>query len=154
MAQINLENLTIYVIASLTNYLKGVGFGIPVIFDQQMLEKNPNTPDNLEVLFDGPNFNRKGSSNETYGTVGVRILVKTTMKPTDVYYHTRIKGRVVEALDKNIQLKRIGGSGSDFDKMIIGLLRPLKTDIMTVTPISIVEPDGSIVERVFSVDLC
>lgn len=153
MAQ-NLEYLTIFVTASITKYLKGNEFGVPLVFKQQYLERDASTSDLIEVLIDGPDFSRKGSKNEQYGTVIVRLYVKTSYKPSDVYYHTRLKAKAIQILNTEIPLSRIGGTESIYDKVIIGFLRPLPTERLVLTPVSVEEPDGSIVEAVFGIHLC
>jgi len=148
------EDISIWAAASLTKYLKGYPFGLPLIFKQQAREKDAPTKDYIEVIFDGPNFRNVGTKNEQIGTIGVQVMVMTTYTPTDIYYHTRIKARAIEALSNTVRLQRIGGEEAKFDKVIVGLLKPVPTTTIMVTPVATEEPDASLVEALFSIELC
>jgi hypothetical protein len=147
-----LHDLTINVEASLTKYFKGYAFGIPVVFGQQQLEKDQKTKDRIEFLFIGPDYSRKGSQFERYGIIEVQGMAYTTMHQTDIYYHTRIKARLVQSMNANIPLKKIGES--TMDRTLIGYLRPLPTEMIRVNPVSVHEPNASIVTVVYNIDLC
>lgn len=148
----NHEDLTIWTIASISKYFKSREFGVPVILGQQAKEKDAPTPSNLQIIVDGPDFNRKGTKNERYGVVHVRIFVNTTYVPTDIYHHTRLKAKAAEAMQHEIPLLRIGSP--TYDKMIVGFLRPLPTESIMITVTSIEEPDASLVEGSFCLELC
>jgi hypothetical protein len=146
------EELTIWTIASLTKYFREREFGVPVIFDNQAREKDERTADNIQILFDGPDFRRSGTMNERLGVVHVKIFLNTSYVPTDIYHHLRLKAKVSEAMHQEIPLMRL--STKNYDRMIVGFLRAIPTRAVTVTTISIEEPDASLVEGTFCVDLC
>lgn len=148
----NREELTIWSLASLTAYFKSREFGVPVKFAQQAPEQDDPKPNELQIVFNGPDFSRKGTRNETYGVIHVRVFVNTTYVPTDIYHHIRLKAKVAEAMTQEILLKRVGSA--TYDKMIVGKLRPIPTESLKITTVSVEEPDGSLVEGTFCIEVC
>lgn len=146
------EELTLWSLASLTQYLKSRDFGVPVEFAQQAPEKDDPKAHKLFVVFDGPDFSRAGTKNERYGVVHVRVFVNTTYVPTDVYYHIRLKAKVAEAMSQEVPLKRIGAA--TYDKMVVGKLRPIPTEALKITTVSVEEPDGSLLEGTYCIEVC
>lgn len=146
------EELTLWSLASLTAYFKSREFGVPVEIAQQAPEKDATAPHKLQIIFDGPDFSRKGTRNERYGLIHVRVFVNTTYVPTDIYYHTRLKAKVAQAMQQEVPLKRIGAA--TYDKMIVGKLRPVKTESVKITATSVEEPDGSVVEGTYCLEIC
>lgn len=146
------EELTIWAHATLTAYFKKQEFGLPVVMKTQAAEKDTPNAENVQILIDGPDFSRRGTRNERMAIVFVKIFVNTAYKPTDIYHHVRVKARVVEAVSKEIPLKRF--ATENFDGMIVGKLRPVPTESITVTTVSVDEPDGSLVEATYCLEIC
>lgn len=146
------EELTLWSLASLTAYFKSREFGAPVEIAQQAPEKEDPKPNVVQIVFDGPDFSRKGTKNERYGVVHVRVFVNTTYVPTDIYHHIRLKAKVAEAMSQEVPLKRIGAA--TYDKMVVGKLRPIPTESLKITTVSVEEPDGSLVEGTYCIEVC
>jgi len=151
---IDKEYMTIYTTASIRKFISASGFGVPVTFLQQGDEKDTPQQDEVQILI-AMEFPDRGSSTELYGIVNIRALVKTKIVPTDVYYHTRVKARVIGTLDKTMPLMKLGGEDTTlFDKSQWGLLRRLQTETFRVTPTSLDVPDSSLVEAFFEIQSC
>lgn len=118
----------------------------------QAPEKDEKTPHEIQIIFDGPDFNRQGTRDEKYGVIHIRVFVNTTYVPTDVYYHIRLKAKVAQAMLQEIPLLRLGAQ--TYDKMLVGVLRPLPTESLTITTVGVEEPDASLVEGTFCIELC
>jgi hypothetical protein len=146
------EELTIWTHATLSAFLRKQDFGLPVVMKTQAEEKDTPNAENVQVLIDGPDFSRRGTRNERLATVFVKLYVNTAYKPTDVYHHVRVKARIIEAVSQDIPLKRF--ATQNFDGMIVGKLRPLPTESITVTTVSVDEPDGSLVEVAYCLEIC
>lgn len=146
------EDLTIWAIASLTKYFKTQEFGLPVSFKQQAPEQDDPNANNIQIMLEGPDFSRAGTKNERYGVVHVRVFINTQYVPTDIYFHTRLKAKVISSMQQEIPLQRIGAES--YDKMLVGVLRPIPSQSVTVTAVSVEEPDGSLVEGTFCIELC
>lgn len=152
MAVPNFEQLTLWTLASLTQYFKSKDFGVPVEFAQMAPEKDDPKPNKIQIVFDGPDWSRKGTKNERIGVVHVRLFVNTTYVPTDIYHHYRLKAKAAGAMQIEIALKRTGTA--EYDGMIVGVIRPIPTESVKITTISVEEPDGSIVDGTYCVHLC
>jgi hypothetical protein len=148
----NHEELTLWSLASLTKYFKSRDFGVPVKIANQALEKDDPKPNELQIIFDGPDFVRIGTKNERYGVIHVRVFVNTTYVPTDIYHHIRLKAKVAEAMMQEVPLQRLGAA--TYDKAVVGFLRPVPTESVTITTISVEEPDASLVAGTFCIELC
>lgn len=146
------EDLTIWSLASLTKYFKGYNFGVPVKIIGQAPEKDDPKAHELRIIFDGPDFSRQGTKNERYGVIHVKVFVNTTYVPTDIYYHIRLKAKVAEAMMQEVPLQRLGAE--TYDKAMVGILRPLPTESLTITTVSVEEPDASLVDGTFCIELC
>jgi hypothetical protein len=146
------EELTIWSHATLTAYLKKQELGLPVVMKTQAVEKDTANAENVQVLIDGPDFSRRGTRNERLAVVFVKIYVNTAYKPSDIYHHLRVKARVVQAVSQDIPLKRF--ATANFDGMIVGKLRPVPTESITVTTVSVDEPDASLVEVAYCIEIC
>lgn len=152
MAVPNFEELTLWTLASLTQYFKGKDLGVPVEFAQQAPEKDDPKPNKIQIVFDGPDWSRKGTKNERYGVVHVRLFINTTYVPTDIYHHIRLKAKIADAVQQEIRLKRTGTA--EYDQMIVGVIRPIPTESVKITTVSVEEPDGSIVDVTYCIHLC
>lgn len=151
---IDLEKLVIFTTASVRKYLSANSMGVPVTFLQQGDEKDKPVQDEVQILI-GLDFPQRGSAGEVYGIVNIQAVVKTRIVPTDVYYHTRVKARVIGILDKAIPLLRIGGEDTRvYDKTQWGFLRRLPSETLRVTPTSIDVPDASLVEAFYEIQTC
>lgn len=148
------EELIIFITASFRKFLDQAGVGVPVRWLQQGEDGNPPVEDEVQVLT-SLSFPERGSKNEDYAILNVQVLVKTKVVPTDVYYHTRVKARVVSLFDKLINVYKIGGEDLRiYDKTQAGILRRVPSETVTVTPTSIDVPDASIVEAFFEYQPC
>lgn len=148
------EELIIFTEASVRKFLSEANFGVPVTFLQQGDEKNPKVQDEVQILT-SINLVPRGTKNEVYGVVNIQALVKTKIVATDVYYHIRVKARVVDVLSRVIPLCRYGGPDTRiYDKTQWGILRKIPSESITVTPTSIDVPDASVVESFFEIHTC
>lgn len=146
---ISKELLTIYSVASIRKYIEAAGVGIQVAYLQMGDNGEAKTQDEVQVTT-AISFPRRGSATETYAIVNVTALVKTKIVPTDVYYHTRIKARVAEVLDKCIPVLKVGGLDAVlYDKSQVGILRRCPTETMTLHPAGIDIPDASVIEAYY-----
>jgi hypothetical protein len=152
MMAFKVEDVTVWIIASINKYLYGYPFGVPVVVNQQARERDNTKKDWLEVNLIGPNFSEYGTKNELLGQMSIEVFINTTYVPTDIYHHLRLKAKVADALVQNIPILRLGTPQAD--KAIVGYLCPIKTELLTVTPVSVEEPDGSIATKTYSIDLC
>jgi hypothetical protein len=151
----NKEHLIIWIVASIRKHLLSSDMGLPVRFIQQHVEQEPQITDTVQILINGPDFPRIGSSKETYAYVKLEALAKTKVVSTDVYYHTRVKARVADVLSRDIPVLKIGGTDATvYDKSQIGFLRPVPTESLKITPVGVDVPDASLVESVFELKLC
>lgn len=148
-----LEDLTIFTIASIRKYVSQAPLGVPVVWLQQAFEKDEARQDEIQIVT-SLEFPDRGAKNEIYGIVNLQALVKTKVIATDIYYHTRVKARLVDVLHKTIPLKKLGGSGSVFDKSQWGILRKIPSESIKITPTSIDVPDASLVEVFYEIQPC
>lgn len=151
---IDTEHLVIFITASIRKYLSANSVGVPITFLQQGDEKDKAVQDEVQVItsIDLPKI---GSRVETYAFVNLQCVVKTKIVPTDVYYHTRVKARLLGILDKSIPLLKIGGEGTlVYDKTQWGYLRRIPSETLRVTPTSIDVPDASLVEAFYEIQTC
>jgi hypothetical protein len=150
----NKEHLTIFTVASIRKFILAAGVGVPVRFMQQGDTGEANVQDEVQVLVN-LQFPDRGTKNEMYGIVNITALVKTKIVPTDVYYHTRIKARVADVLDRVIPLLRIGGEDDlIYTKGQFGILRRVPTDTMTISATGEGNPDASVVEAFYEIQPC
>lgn len=140
------EYLTIFLTASFRKYLDQAGVGVPINWLQQGNDGQEEVQDEVQVLT-SIQFPERGFKNEDYAILNAQILVKTKVVPTDIYYHTRVKARVVGLMDKVIPVLAIGGDDTRiYTKEKIGILRRIPSETITVTPNGLDVPDSSIVE--------
>lgn len=150
----NKEQMVITLTASLRKYLAQAGVGVPIRWLQQGEDGQPQVEDEIQVL-SSLRFPDRGAKNEDYAILNIQVLVKTKYVPTDVYYHTRVKARVVDLLDKAIPVYMIGGEDVRiYDKRQIGILRRLPSETLTITPEGIGVPNSSVVEAFFEYQAC
>lgn len=151
---LNKELLTIYMTASLYKFLRAANVGVPLRFMQMGDEKDQQVQDEVQIITD-IDFIDRGGQSEFYALLHVQALVKTKIVPTDVYYHTRVKARMADVLDRIIPLMRVGGTDAVlYPKDTIGIMRRVPAEMITVTPTSVREPDGSLVQTCFEIQLC
>jgi hypothetical protein len=148
-----IEDLTIYTIASIRKYVSAAPIGVPVIWHQQAFEKDELRQDEVQILT-SLTFPDRGSKTEIYGIVNLQALIKTKVVPTDVYYHTRLKARLLDVLYKVMPLYKVGGTEPKYDKSQWGILRKIPSESITVTPTSIDVPDASVVEVFYEIQPC
>lgn len=146
-----LDNLFLWVTASTRKYFDAQPFGIQKIYLQAYSENDKPARDQVEILIEGPDLKVSGTKSEQ-GTLIVwcKLIVKTTYCETDIYYHNRIKARVAESLNKNIPVARSGYVGCD--NKVIGFLKPMET--LSLTPVNTDEPDISVIDRAYLLELC
>lgn len=151
---ISRELITIFTIASIRKFIEAAGVGVPVLYMQ--MGDNGETPQEDEVqITTAIQFPNRGSATELYGIVNVTALVKTKIVPTDVYYHTRIKARVADVLDRTIPILRIGGTDLlVYTKSPVGILRRCPTDTMTLHPAGLDVPDATVIEAFYEIQEC
>lgn len=145
------EDLILYCTASFRKYFDACGIGLPVRYMQQGPEDEDKIEDEVQVIF-GYEFPDWGSRNEMYMILNVRCLVKTKQVPTDIYYHTRLKARVVDKLSRYINVTMIGSPG--LSKSQVGQLRPLPSSTLMADPAQVDNPNASVVEAVFEFQSC
>lgn len=148
---LNLEDLTIFTMASMRSFYDKQDWGIPVTYLQQEEIGNVDVKDEIQIQTQ-LRFPQRGAKDEAYGLVFVRALIKTRPMPTDVYYHVRAKARVTQILSEVIPLKRLGGTDMTiFNGRQCGILRRLPTNTITVTPAAIDVPNASIADAVYEI---
>lgn len=151
---ISKELLTIFSIASIRKYIESAGVGVQVTYMQMGDNGEAASKDEVQITT-SIEFPQRGSATETYGIVNITALVKTRIVATDVYYHTRIKARVAEILDKTIPLLRVGGTdASVYTKERVGILRRCPTDTMTLHPAGLDVPDATVIEAFYEIQEC
>lgn len=151
---ISKELLTIFSLASIRKYIEAAGIGVQATYMQMGDNGEATSQDEVQVTT-SIQFPNRGSATEVYGIINVTALVKTRIVATDVYYHTRIKARVVDVLDKPIPLLRIGGTDTAvYDKSQIGILRRCPTETMTLHPAGLDVPDASVIEAFYEIQEC
>lgn len=148
-----LEDITIFTIASIRKYVSQAPIGVPLVWLQQAFEQDEKRQDEVQILT-SLQFPPRGGKGEIYGIVNVQALVKTKVVSTDVYYHTRIKARLLDVLDKTIPLLRVGGEPPKYDKSQWGILRRIPSESITITPTAIDVPDASVVEAFYEIQPC
>lgn len=125
---------------------------MPAIFPQHASETDQKVDACVEFLVEGPNFNRIGSARENYALLKLDALVKSKIVNSDIYWHQRILGRVVDMLDKPIPIYKIGDA--KFDKSYAGILRPMPSSSTPVTPTGVKEPNHTLVTQVYELEVC
>lgn len=151
---INNELLTIFTHASIHKFLRSAGIGVPLRFMQMGDEKDGQVQDEVQILIN-IDFPDRGGANETYALVWVKAFVKTKILPSDVFYHTRVKARVADVLNRVIPLLKIGGPDPlVYTKAQVGILRRLPSETLTINAVGNDTPDASLVETCYEVQLC
>lgn len=148
---LNLDDLTIFTLASMRSFYEKQDWGIPVTYLQQEELGNVNVKDEIQIQSQ-LTFPERGAKYEVYGLVFVRAFVKTRNIPSDVYYHTRAKARVTQILGETIPLLRVGGPDlTRFTGHQWGILRRLPSSTIKVTPTAIDVPNASVVDVVYEI---
>ena len=147
------EDVTIWIEASIRKYFQSAGLGLPVTFLQQGEEKEPDTSKGkINILTTGPNFINQGSRGEIYALVMVECFIETPFIDSDVFYHQRIKARVLECMQKPIPVKRVGHTS--YDKSEYGFLKQVPTESIDIFPVSVKNPVSTSVVQSYKLELC
>lgn len=145
------EDLTIWIDASVRKFILAAGVGIPARFTQQGDDGEAKVQDQVEFQV-AITHNRTGSRGEIDVLVNVQAVVKTKVVPSDVYYHTRVKARVADVLDRVIPVLKIGDT--KYDKSQYGFLRRVPSETLTITPTSVEVSDASVIEAFYNLQEC
>ena len=147
-------DLVVWIEASIRKFLSGQQFGLPITYLQQAEEKEPesNGSGKINFLIYGPDFPKIGSRTEVYALVTLECFVQTRFIESDLYYHSRIKGRVVESMTQVIPVAKIGHK--DYDKSSYGYLTPVPGGILNVNPVQVTNPYATTLAQSYKLEVC
>lgn len=147
------ESLAFNSIASIVKYFKTANIGLPIEILQTTEEVEPDShPGRVQLLISGPDFNRDGTRGEYYADIMLQAYISSQVIPNDIYFHARIKARMIGIMEQVIPIYDMNAVGSP--KPQVAIIVPMKHESIQVMPAVIQPKHASTIVRQYTLEVC